>query len=217
MHLELFRRHQGRCALASLQAGDVVGAAVAAAERNHELVADRLERLREEGRLACASGCSHCCTLEVNASLPELARVHAFVEGSFSADERAALRERLESWSPGDRCALLVEGRCSAYEARPMACRGWNSADSEACRLAAESGSASPSIPVHREVRDTALALSESLRDAAAALDLDASAVDLRRALIGLLDGGEELVQAWLRGERLPGNWIDDPPEPPAG
>ena len=35
-------------------------------------------------------------------------------------------------------CPLLVDGRCSAYEARPLECRGYNSMSVEACKRAYE-------------------------------------------------------------------------------
>lgn len=214
--LDLFRRHQARVGAERLAEGDVLGAAAAAQERHGELVGNQLERLRDEGRLGCAAGCSHCCNLEVNASFPELARLRGFVEERFSPEERAALLERLRTHRPGSPCALLVDGLCSAYEARPLACRGWNSADSEACRLAALAPSRAPTIPVHRKVRDTALALAESLRDAAADRGLDSAALDLRLGLLGLLEGGEEAVERWLDGERLPPDWHSSGDLPPA-
>ena len=33
-------------------------------------------------------------------------------------------------------CPLLVEGRCSVYEVRPLICRGYNSTNVDACRKA---------------------------------------------------------------------------------
>jgi hypothetical protein len=44
------------------------------------------------------------------------------------------------AWTPAERppfrCAFLVNGSRRIYDVRPFVCRGWNSADTEACRRA---------------------------------------------------------------------------------
>jgi hypothetical protein len=85
----------------------------------------------------------------VSASAPEILQLADHIRQTFTADQLAALKERLASLDlktrgmntlervrPDLPCALLVDGRCSAYEARPLACMGWNSYDAAGCERA---------------------------------------------------------------------------------
>ncbi len=90
------------------------------------------------GRIFCKAGCSNCCTLVVNATLPEAlwlaaalspvqaAAVRAHVDGMLAAwdenrDLKAYLRWHRQSVGP---CPLLTPaGECGVYARRPLACR----------------------------------------------------------------------------------------------
>jgi hypothetical protein len=97
-------------------------------------------------RPTCAAGCSHCCKLEVPVSRPEAEALVEWLTANRTADELAAIRERLRGWLDwyrielprlaangqsrrdaffrhGPTCALNVGGMCTAYPARPVACR----------------------------------------------------------------------------------------------
>jgi hypothetical protein len=94
----------------------------------------------------CAAGCSHCCSLDVPMSRPEGEALVAWLRDNRSADDIAAIRDRLRGWLAwyrtdyprlvasgvsrpqaffrhAPKCALNVDGLCSAYPARPIACR----------------------------------------------------------------------------------------------
>lgn len=89
------------------------------------------------GRIFCAAGCSACCTLAVETTLPEavaIGRALAPVTRGALADYVAVLRDlaaRAEDWKSFLRrkrsagpCPLLDgEGRCTVYPLRPLACR----------------------------------------------------------------------------------------------
>ncbi len=97
--------------------------------------------------LACAPGCDFCCHLRV-----EVRAYEAFVLAHHIAtkwdDARRArfaprLDERLARISgmttdahvrAGVPCALLEDGRCTAYAARPAACRKYHSVAVATCR-----------------------------------------------------------------------------------
>lgn len=189
----------------------------AALESNDALVAAHVAELRASSRLACASGCAHCCHVDVSASFPEIANLASFIEATFTDEAIAALKERLDVQCASDRtlgpwrrstssrrCSLLVDDACSAYEARPLACRGWNSADVAPCIVAFENPGSPPSIPVHRRIRDTALDVAGGIRDGAREHGLDDSPLDLPVALRALLAEGDDLISRWLAGRRLP-------------
>lgn len=89
---------------------------------------------------ACGSGCTYCCNLQVEISVPELASLVAYVEENFSKAETEALRARVQEAERRTRglnsyerlfarvpCPLLSDGQCSVYPARPLVCRGYNS------------------------------------------------------------------------------------------
>ena len=98
-------------------------------------------------RIACRSGCTYCCTFPVAASAPEVLAIAHFVGERFDEGRRAALDRRVEAniaatdgldMDRRDRirpdCPFLEGGRCSVYEVRPIACRGYSSYRVEDCR-----------------------------------------------------------------------------------
>ena len=188
-----------------------------AGESNDALVRAHVLGLRAASTLACVAGCSHCCHMEVSASYPEIAHLAEFIEQTFTSAAREAFDRRLDAQcvtlhgkTPFERltsstaCALLVDGQCSAYEARPLACRGWNSADVAPCLVALEMPGAVPSVPVHRMIRDTSSALAAGVRDGARDAGLDDAPLDLPHALRATLRGGSAVTTRWLAGEMLP-------------
>jgi hypothetical protein len=98
---------------------------------------------------ACKKGCSWCCRLAVAVTAPEVFHLANYIRKAFSAGQIAGLVERLKEGSrlseemtpqrralSGRSCALLADNACSAYEARPLSCRGWNSFDASRCEAA---------------------------------------------------------------------------------
>ncbi|PRQ07375.1 YkgJ family cysteine cluster protein [Enhygromyxa salina] len=79
---------------------------------------------RSPDSFACRAGCDRCCGQRFSVFEVEAAPIRAALAQLASADPplRERIREQgrdLESSS----CALLVDGRCSVYEQRPMICR----------------------------------------------------------------------------------------------
>jgi Fe-S-cluster containining protein len=98
-------------------------------------------------RVACQSGCTYCCMVPVAASAPEVLAITTFVRERFNEERRAALDRRVEAniaategmdMSQRDRvrldCPFLEAGKCTVYEVRPIACRGYSSYSVEDCR-----------------------------------------------------------------------------------
>jgi hypothetical protein len=205
---------------ASLDEGTVAGViegARAAGEMNDSMVSEHVAGLRATDGIACTAGCASCCTLGVAVSFAETARLADFVERTFTPAAHAALNARLEAHcdanallAPDARavarrpCPLLVDSRCSAYEARPLACRGWNSAKVEPCRDDAEHPGAGLKVPVHVEIHRAARDIAEGVRDAARNRGLDDTALDLPESLLGTLKDIDGATRRWLGGAMAP-------------
>jgi hypothetical protein len=96
-------------------------------------------------RVACARGCSHCCTVWVEASPPEVfyavnAMAPALREEAIRAVEEACSQTAGLGFEKRDAmrlpCPLLVEDECSNYLGRPLACRTAVSTDADVCMRA---------------------------------------------------------------------------------
>ena len=119
--------------------------------RMHGRLAD-LQRdviAKENVSLACERGCSYCCHLRVEIRPHDAFVLAQHIRAKYTAAQQAQTIARIEEnlrriapLSPaqhvraGISCALLVEGACSAYEARPATCRKYYSVSVETCRNA---------------------------------------------------------------------------------
>ncbi len=111
------------------------------------------DRLNDEGiahtpkPLACRAGCSLCCSLRVDVFAHEIFPIVEHLRRHWGAEEIAALRSRLAAHAETVRaltpfehatrnvpCALLQDGRCSVYAARPQSCRRHHSQDLPTCQ-----------------------------------------------------------------------------------
>jgi Fe-S-cluster containining protein len=123
---------------------DSCAALVAKADRRFEATIDHLGT--KGARIACKSGCSFCCHLRVTVTPLEAIALVRYLK----AQTRASLAQQIEqrvlanaeqiahmtpkqNLSRNVQCAFLVDGRCSAYRARPMACALHHSLDVDAC------------------------------------------------------------------------------------
>lgn len=83
---------------------------------------------RKGNELACAKGCSNCCS--THRSIPtyplELVGITWYATEKLSGPARDKLIDKLMLHKAGDPCAFLVDGICSIHPMRPMACRQFN-------------------------------------------------------------------------------------------
>ena len=96
--------------------------------------------------LACERGCNYCCHQRVEVRPYEAFVLAGHIRARMTAQQAdvvarlAANRARIAPLTPlqhtqsGIACALLVDGACSVYEARPAACRKYYSLSVETCR-----------------------------------------------------------------------------------
>ena len=116
--------------------------------------AGKLEILHQKGlspAIACRKGCAYCCGTQIMATVPEVLRLAEWIKENFSEEEQKALKDRLSAFNkrvldikssgeprPPIDCPILVDNSCSAHPGRPIACRGANSVDVDACISARE-------------------------------------------------------------------------------
>lgn len=105
-----------------------------------------VDQLVDTSGIACRAGCSWCCSLFVSATAPEILLIADYLRATFSSTQLGELRERLaqreqqlagttaEQRSAARRpCLLLIDGKCSVYPVRPLACGSWTSTSAKRC------------------------------------------------------------------------------------
>lgn len=145
--------------------------------------------------VACRTGCTYCCRLEVSLSSSEALLALRAIQALPETDQ-ARIRARIEALFPllgglnaesrrrlGQPCPLLTDaGECSIYAARPLSCRSHVSFDLEPCRADA----AQPDEPVQIPTSRTLTEQRDAIRPRHRALE----------QAIGLPAGRYELVQS---------------------
>lgn len=117
----------------------------------------RLERAQDtvisttKLELACARGCNYCCHQRVEIRPYEAFVLADHIRARMTQAEQLDVKRRLaanaahiaplaalQHTQAGIPCALLIDGACSVYEARPAACRKYYSLSVVTCRSAFE-------------------------------------------------------------------------------
>jgi len=113
-----------------------------------DAIACELDHLRTTKGIipTCESGCSHCCRHHILTNGLEAHAMARYIKREFSKQQITDLRMRTQQWHVWDRrmpgryprkdmdgltdlsnykhlCPLIVNGACSAYQARPVVCR----------------------------------------------------------------------------------------------
>lgn len=90
-------------------------------EVNSELLKDKAKK---GITIACSKGCHACCKRpSVPFTAPELMAISWFASEKLSGSIRSVVKQQLIAHETTTRCPFLVEGACSIYPVRPLACR----------------------------------------------------------------------------------------------
>ncbi len=210
--------------------------AVELARRVNELtdrsIAQVHEACQDGHEIACRSGCTYCCMFPVAASAPEVLAIAAHVRERFDKDRQAALDRRVGAnisategmaMSRRDRvrldCPFLEAGRCSVYEVRPVACRGYSSYSVEDCREDFEHPGTGVDVPTNALRELVYGAIREGLAVACRSASVEHRLLELVRAY-RIASDDPTLAETWrsrpeafetATGERVfPGPWSDE-------
>ncbi len=152
--------------------------------------------------LACERGCNYCCHQRVEMRPYEVFILAEYIRTRMTAEQQVEVRSRLvanhtriaplaplQHTQAGIPCALLVDGACSVYEARPAACRKYYSLSVDTCRSAFEH----PTEPLDGPLEDDDLRLAGNAVALGFARGVeesgrDANRYELHAALIEALD-----------------------------
>lgn len=183
----------------------VVAVADAAAGRTDQAIANLPRSPRPS---ACQEGCAWCCYRKVGVAAAEVIRIVRYVAEQFTPAEAEALRDRVTRLAEQRRtlpdpsrlpCPLLHDNRCSVYAVRPLTCRGYNSADADACAQWVKTGKA---VPIPKDERQQRLAtfILDGLRAGLQEVRLQGDLLELTAALRMAMTNAN-VAEDWLQGK----------------
>jgi hypothetical protein len=156
-------------------------------------------------KIACVSGCTFCCHQRVGVFAHEAVALLEHLRTQLPRSEAQTIERRIvanahtiDGWTPEQhraanlRCALLVEGRCAAYDVRPSACARYHSLSRARCEHAFEHpqyiGTPRNSRPALAALQELGNALESSLEGALVDAGLPAAKGELHQTLRALLE-----------------------------
>ena len=166
--------------------------------------------------VACAAGCDACCHLPVDVTAVELIALTQHLLETASPDElqriKASARSylaQIEGLEPERRlkvrhpCPLLVNKQCSAYDMRPLPCRGFHSGNKSQCDrvLRGAENAAFDFTDIAR--LEASRGAVEVLRQSSLKSGRDTNNYDLAPALALILEDPEAAFERWADGGRL--------------
>jgi len=196
-----------------------VDACVALAEKLDRSLDAALAHARQSlgAPIACRAGCSFCCHLRVEVLAPEAIALFRFLKSQIPEEQASAIAakvvanaDRIANKTPEQhaaarvQCAFLVDGRCSAYQARPLACAGFHSLNVSECERSYDDAAADDTsrIPMVGEIKDMEAGTAIGIRQALRALKLDDQPMELHTAVAALLRD-PSLIGRWRSGRSL--------------
>lgn len=175
------------------------------------------ELKREGAQIACKPGCSFCCSWRVDVMPHEAISLFRYLKSQIPAEVATPIVQRLlhnaekiahmtdeQHRAQHLQCAFLVEGRCSAYKARPMTCAWHHSLDVTKCEedLKKKPGETWEGIPLLEVVGEIDAAVVQGYQTALREIGLDGQPMELHTAVAALLRD-PSLIGRWRNGRTL--------------
>jgi Fe-S-cluster containining protein len=202
------------CFATGLTAENLINCAVVQIQFYQAMQDSLMEAQPPAQPIACTSKCDFCCHQKVAATIPEAFGIAAWLSEKPDAEQqrvRAASRllhdttaelddfGRVRSGLP---CPLLVDGDCSTYEIRPLACRAAYSFSRPACESFYRDFQFETPIPHYDLTMQAEGQMLLGYSRALEKLGLDGGLVELSSALLIVLEQ-PDAVTRYLAGERL--------------
>jgi Fe-S-cluster containining protein len=171
-----------------------------------------------EADIQCRAGCSFCCHQNVDVTVPEAILV-ALQLGNDADPRRTAVVEAADAFRAldddarimtGKPCPMLVDHRCSVYNARPINCRSFMSPDATNCKEsmrridAGEVAAGETPLPIEVYVVLRFLCGGEqaAIRGICVDLGLQADMVELTQTVAAIVRD-PDLIARWASGEKV--------------
>jgi hypothetical protein len=172
----------------------------------------QVEQSAERAMHACTAGCTFCCHLPVDVTVPEALCIAVYLRQTLSPEALGALRDRIaataariHSLSYEDHtqaripCALLLDGICMAYAKRPFACRAWNSTSRDCCADIFEHGDPVTMLPpLDMPAYEAVWELAQGLVNRLKQTRLDSHTYELHSILLRILEI-PDAAERWLQ------------------
>ena len=170
------------------------------------------------GHLACRAGCGGCCSSHVGVEVAEAFTLYRYLQDTLEPDRLDTVIARVADvagqvggldagarWEAEIPCAFLdpEAQACTVYAARPLACRGYNSTDLEACDLSTSKRDHSHPIPADGELMLRSQQLRHALGEVAARIvgaSEPVEQMELHAAVKMAAEAGNEL--SWIRARK---------------
>jgi Fe-S-cluster containining protein len=159
---------------------------------------------------SCAAGCAACCHRQIVCTIPEAIGIAAWLGDGEKTRVQAAARQLHDETARMDEsqrirtglpCPLLVDGQCSVYETRPLACRALYSFDRQACDRLYRDFAFETKVPRYDLMIEAHGQMLLGYGRALDRLGLDGSLVELSQALRIILDAPDAITR-YLAGEK---------------
>jgi Fe-S-cluster containining protein len=197
----------------TLGRGTDVDSCVALVGRVDHLLEQAAQHLPDgSASLACRAGCNFCCHLQVQVLPHEAIALFRYLQSRMApatADRvRRRIRENVQaSVASGHAvarraCAFLIEGECSAYEARPSACAAYHSVSRQRCEQSFEDPTLPSGTVALEALMVVALALEEGINEALQAQGVSHTPIELHTAVAALLANPARIAR-WRAGRPL--------------
>lgn len=171
------------------------------------------ELIASAPKLGCKDGCAFCCYQSVEVTIPEAILVAASLADPTDPRRNTVVEtaRTLKGLSDQKRrrtsraCPLLVDGKCSVYDDRPLMCRGLFAAESAHCRaahIAATTGGPDVPIEIFPLAQYFVLGDQAGLRGILKDMQLQYDLVELTQAVGAFLED-PGLIERWLAGETI--------------
>jgi Fe-S-cluster containining protein len=204
----------------ALRRGCDAAACVAVCRRTIGVVDSEFAARRAEGAaIACAPGCTFCCHQRVGVYAHEavalLSRLRALqsradataIEARILANARAIDGMTVERHRAANlACAFLVDSRCAAYDARPLACARYHSLSRARCERAFEHpediGTPRNARPALAELQAFGNAVADATEATLGEAGLSSAKGELHQLLRALLEN-PDLSERWSASEDI--------------